>query len=116
MPFILTYQGNWADEIDLEGFMLIKDNSYEQYKAFVDTYPEILNEKLHMHVGTNEDTYYCLSDIGVKQISEDDMNAIINALGIRLYSGSAEYGPFPYIFDDINNWCDGKGIKYPDWN
>jgi len=115
MAYILTYQGNWADEIDLEGFMLMKDGLYEKYKNFIDTHPEILNEELSIYVGTNESTEYNLSDIDVKYISDDDMETIISALGIHLYSTYADYGPFPPVMDDISNWCENNGLPYPNW-
>lgn len=115
MAYILTYQGNWADEIDLEGFMLMKDGLYNKYKAFIDTHPEILNERINMYVGSNEDTHYRLSDLDVKYIPDEDMEAIISALGIHLYDNYADYGILPPIMDDISNWCDNKGLPYPDW-
>jgi hypothetical protein len=91
----------------------MKDELYGKYKNFIDTHPEILNEKLNMYVGTNEDTHYRLSDIDVKYISDEDMEAIISALGIHLYSAYAEYGILPNFLDDISNWCENKGIEYP---
>lgn len=73
--YMLIWKSNWADEMDIEGYMILPE---DKYKVFDDNAKKI--EKIHrgfsIGIGTNEDIDYrnpseLLEEIKVKEITED---------------------------------------------
>lgn len=87
---IVFYNGNWADEIDINGFWYTTKEEYEYWLKNLDNadYPYC------MYLGTNQDIVYenkeaILSDLKVKEITE------VQYESLKAIHWSSWYGDFP---------------------
>jgi hypothetical protein len=76
---LVKFDGNWADEMDIKGFEIVKK---EWWDKFVESLPE--NKPLSHYIGSNEEMEWTnkadyLRDFTVTEISEDEV-AILKKL------------------------------------
>jgi len=96
---IITWDSNWADEMDIAGFSIVSEQAAKDLK-------KKLNERktsFTICVGTNEDIEYSdgselLSELSFKKISDEDVKVI------RKYIGD-EFG-FTEFQDQVEYWDD----------
>lgn len=96
---IITWDSNWADEMDISGFSIVSDQEAKDLK-------KKLNERktsFTICVGTNEDIDYdngsdLLSELSFKKISDEDAKII------RKYVGD-EFG-FTEFLSQVEYWDD----------
>lgn len=73
--YLLTYADNWADEMDLDGHVVLTNERYNKFKRQLEKLVES-KEEIEFYVGTNEEIYYegeRLRDVySVKEISTSD--------------------------------------------
>jgi hypothetical protein len=57
---LVKYDGNWADEIDLQGFIVMTDLEWKAYKGAMD---HVYSERsFEVSVGTNEEVSFANAD------------------------------------------------------
>ena len=79
---LLTWKSNWADEMDIYGFVITTDHQWETYKKNV----KEKDEEFTLCIGTNEDIYYnngteLLSEISVSKLSDQEVDIISKNIG-----------------------------------
>jgi len=68
--YMVTYEDNWADEMDIDGHYVLKEDEYKEFqKALKET------KGFEFYIGTNEEIYYddndsVLSAIEIKEIDQ----------------------------------------------
>jgi len=79
---LLTWTTNWADEMDIQGFVVTTESEYEDWKIRME------NKKLdfEIYVGTNEGIEYSngnslLAEVDVENITSEEMNFILKMFG-----------------------------------
>ncbi len=78
---LVKWSSNWADEMDIEGFRIMKQEEWEAYKK------EVRKKKYFcIYVGTNEDIEYSsgedlLAEIKVKKITPEEERIIRKFIG-----------------------------------
>jgi hypothetical protein len=98
---IITWDSNWADEMDIAGFSIVSDKEAKDLK-------KKLNDRqtsFTICVGTNEDIEYSdgselLGELSFKKISDEDAKVI------RKYVGD-EFG-FTEFLTQVEYWDDGE--------
>ncbi len=95
---LVKYEGNWADEIYVKGFRIF---TQEEWDKFINAMPE--KSTFGFSVGSNQSIDYdgrqdFLRDVEVKEISDEDAEAVIRALGLSEYF--PQYGKFPEFYFD----------------
>lgn len=94
---LLKFEDNWADEIDCEGLMLLDEESYQKWVAWIDSLTVF-----DFSIGTNEDLQYAdknelMNHIKVKDITDEEAAVISKALDIHGTCGT--FGLFPMDID-----------------
>lgn len=82
---LITYHGDWADEMDVHGFFLTTQTRWNNYVEGVREHFENNSEHSY-YVGTNEEIIYesaemVLNDYDVKEISSEDAEVIKKYFG-----------------------------------
>jgi len=79
---LLTWNSNWADEMDIQGFIVTTQSEYDDWKTFLE------NKKLdfEIYVGTNEGIEYSsgaelLAEVDVEDITSEEMNVVLKMFG-----------------------------------
>lgn len=90
--YILKYEDNWADEMDIQSFVILNEedkiNFYDKAKNNLNK----LNKELVVSLGTNEEIIFkkgsdFIKKLKVKEMSETEANIIKN------YISKGNYGP-----------------------
>lgn len=94
---IVKWESNYADEMDISGFVLMDKADANIWKKKIKT----IEDQFTIYVGTNEDIEYgsgeeLLSEIKIQNISDAEYEAIINAVG-------KEFG-FTNFLDAVENF------------
>jgi hypothetical protein len=104
---LLIFKGNWADEMDIEGFDILSKEHWE-FKKLEANNTEFPQE---ICIGTNENVDYdsvkeYLSDFKVQEISDEE-EAIIRKLFVYLPLGQVPYlkGFAPDSFYEKHGQC-----------
>ena len=76
---LVNYNSNWADEIDIEGFVVMPSEEWNDIKLFLSKY----KVEFEYYVGTNEEIYYAdgieiLADYSTKSITEEEYKTLEN--------------------------------------
>lgn len=79
---IIKWDSNWADEMDIQGFVIVDAKAAKEFKDQLKT----VKNGFTVCIGTNEDIEYSngkdmLSDLTFEDLSEDEAETIINAIG-----------------------------------
>jgi hypothetical protein len=93
---LVKWSGNWADEMNVEGFVIMEDSEWKEYQETA----KKVNSPFSISVGTNEDIEYpngtaLLENIKAKKLTTDEAKTIIKFFGEY---GGQDY--FRYCLDD----------------
>jgi hypothetical protein len=99
---LVKFDDNWADEFDLEGFMIWEKEEWEQHKALA---LRCKNWPQESYFGTNEWTEWqsakqyldCFTEV---DLSPEEVLTMTKLFGDRMMNGYSNFGIFEYI-DDI---------------
>lgn len=104
--YLLSYVDNWADEFDVEGFIILTEEQVKTWKKALEMAGEYMSRghTYEFYFGTNEWIDYSnIEDFRVcfklSKISDNEVAFIRN----RLLGRYASYGIIPTI-EDIKNW------------
>lgn len=80
---LVKWSSNWADEMDIQGFSIMKKQEWEHYKKEV-----IKLKNFCIYVGTNEEIDYrsgedLLEEITIKKISPEEERLIKKFIGSK---------------------------------
>lgn len=93
-PYVLVlFEDNWADEMDLEGFKVMRKSEWEQTAAEFRESKENSESVIEFYFGTNEYNEYdsvddALACFTVTEMTDDDAEFLE-----KLFPGG--FGPFP---------------------
>lgn len=80
MKFILiNAENNYADEFDLEGFIVVKGEEAERALKLLEVFDKVPDQEINF--GTNESVYLHHTSWEIKELSELEYNVIISTLG-----------------------------------
>lgn len=88
--YILKYEDNWADEMDIQSFVILNEEDkikfYDKAKNNLDK----LNKELVVCLGTNEEIIFkkgsdFIKKLKVKEMSETEANIIKNYISKKYY-------------------------------
>jgi hypothetical protein len=93
---LVKWSGNWADEMNVEGFVIMEDSEWKEYQETA----KKVNSPFSISVGTNEDIEYpngtaLLENIKAKKLTTDEAKTIVKFFGEY---GGQDY--FRYCLDD----------------
>lgn len=93
---LLTWDGNWADEMDISGFAIVSESRWLKHKSDL----ENKTNRFYFYVGTNEEIEYSngkelLREIEVKYVTEDEAK-VVN----KLFGGEFGFTHFLEIDED----------------
>lgn len=76
---LVKYDGNWADEIDLQGFIVMTDSEWKTYKKAIEHFYSDRN--FEVSVGTNEEVQFADADdyfnsFEVKKITPEESETL----------------------------------------
>jgi hypothetical protein len=79
---IIKWDSNWADEMDIQGFVIVDAKAAKEFKEQLET----IKNEIIIGVGTNEDIEYAngkemLSDLTFEDLTEDESESIVNVIG-----------------------------------
>jgi len=79
---LVKWSDNWADEMDVEGFVILEKEEWESTKKRILS----IKEEFTMYIGTNEEIEYAngkdfLTNIEVKSLSPDEEKIINKFFG-----------------------------------
>lgn len=95
---LLRFNGNWADEMDVDGFVLMGKKDWDEYKEQVIS--QFGPNERSVSIGTNEEIIFSdadeyLNEITEIEVSEDQADFVVSIFG------STQFGTFPWLeFDD----------------
>jgi len=99
---LIIFNGDWADEMDVEGFMIVSEEcwKYKQLEWENTPFPQ------ELYVGTNEAIEYddikeYLRDFKVKEISDEEETVIRKLFGLN--SKFSNFGHVPLIEGTATN-------------
>ncbi len=91
---LITYRGNWADEITVTGWSL---QTEKQWKKYLETFEQVFKEEdeYSFGIGSNEQVEYdsfpeFKKAFQVKEISEEEAKVLIKHFG-KFYGFFPEY-------------------------
>lgn len=84
--YILKYMDNWADEMDIEAFVILNEEDKIEYYDKAKNNLNKLNHKLIISLGTNEDIIFekasdFIKTLKIRKISEIEANIIKKYIG-----------------------------------
>lgn len=79
---LLTWDSNWADEMDISGFAVVSESFWLNLKSDL----ENKTSSFYFYIGTNEELEYengkeLLSEIEVKYLTEDEAGVVKKLFG-----------------------------------
>jgi hypothetical protein len=95
---LVKYKGDWADELEVEGFWVTTKEEYEEWLI------EIKNSFPYTYyIGTNEEIEYesldsLQYDLSVKEITQEQFDNLKVVFG-----GSFGFFPDPEVFEEEDN-------------
>ena len=94
---LIKYEGNWADEMDLSGFMIMSESEWKNYLANWEKALDITPDFL-WGIGTNEEVEFDSFDsfsksFNVKEITNEEAELLEH---LFLNEAYGVYGFFPY--------------------
>jgi hypothetical protein len=100
---LLNWEGNWADEMDISGFGIMKREDWEDYKKMLENRGEFT-----FCIGTNEEIEYdngpaLLEEIEVRNITEEEYNIIQ-----KLFGGEYGFTDFLEVEEDYDDEDDDE--------
>lgn len=110
--YLLSYQDNWADEMDVEGFMILDTSQMIEWNETMTKARELFkNVSYDFWIGTNEEIEYDSFDefnrcFSRKKISAEVASTLKGTLGLE----DGHYGIIPTL-DDINNWIEDHELN-----
>ena len=86
--YLLTYSGNWGDEIDVDGFIIIDNN----YKNYITNYLTNYLYPIQVDIGFNESVDYdngeeLLQEITFQKITKNELKTIE-----KFFNSSNDFG------------------------
>lgn len=105
--YLLSYQDNWADEMDIEGFMILDTYQMVEWNETLVKVKEFLKSTTYdFWIGTNEEIEYDSFDDFIQCFSRKKISAeVACALKETLELENGRYGIIPTL-DDIGNWIE----------
>ena len=99
---LLSWDTNWADEMDISGFVIISEEKAKTWKEKVKNFKEYFN----LCVGTNEEIEYSngkelYDEVNSRKITQEEASIIEKYLG-----NSYGYTEFYNQLDDLEGWED----------
>lgn len=80
MKFLLIKaENNYADEFDLEGFIIVKGEEAERALQLIEVFDKVPDQEINF--GTNESVYLHHTSWEIKELSELEYNVILSTLG-----------------------------------
>lgn len=85
--YILNYEANWADEMNVEGFEIVDETEYQE---FLDVLEKFKNndsmESISFYIGSNEEMCYeskeaLFNDITIDEISKEEFDLLSKRFG-----------------------------------
>lgn len=113
--YMLTWQANWADEMNVNGFIILNEKEYEKFIENSKKASKSRNS-FEIGVGSNEDIYYenideLFDSIFIEKITEEEYEVFKNhdlisfgetrGIEIILYDEGKDY--WDYNEDDYDN-------------
>jgi len=100
---LIKWDSNWADEMDIEGFLITSKSSADSFKKQLKDY----DSSFEVYVGTNEDIEYgsgeeLLKELTFKKITEEEANVIK-----KFFGGSGGHTEFWSALDYLEE-CDDE--------
>lgn len=109
--YLLSYQDNWADEMDVEGFVILDTQQMIEWNETMVKVKELLkNTTYDFWIGTNEGIEYDSFDEFIRCFSRRKISAeVASTLKGTLGMEDGRYGIIPTL-DDINNWIEDREL------
>lgn len=84
--YVLKYEDNWADEMDIQSFLILNEEDKIKYYDKAKENLDKLNKKLIICLGTNEEIIFeksadFIKTLKIKEISETEANIIKKYIG-----------------------------------
>ena len=81
---LLKWESNWADEMDISGFVITSEDIWENYKKKV----ESIEDEFAIIIGTNEEIPYdngehLLEEISVIKLTNEEYDIIGKTIGFQ---------------------------------
>lgn len=99
---LVIFTGNWADEMDVEGFMFVSEAAWEyKQKEWANTeFP------VELGIGTNEELEYeklseYISEFKIQKVTEEEEQLIRKLFNMN--SKWSDFGHVPWIEGNANN-------------
>jgi hypothetical protein len=98
--YLVTWQDNWADEMDLEGFAIMTQDGWDKYE---EVYTNALKlGTVTLGFGTNESNEYdeeahFFSCLHKQEITPQDVDRLSGFFGLELDHSCRCYGFFPTL-------------------
>ena len=104
--FIMFYSGNWNDEIDVDGFILLNKTQMSYIVGFLKKF----KEPISISLGFGEDIEYengkeLLDEISFQEITTDECETII-----KFFGESNDFGD--NLMLSIKENAEEKGLKF----
>jgi hypothetical protein len=96
---LVKFDSNWADEMDIDGFMVMTQDEWDQYKAHTKKFFEQLGERSwSFGIGTNEEIEYeshdeFIRELKVEEITDVEYESLAHLF--KYYDGTVQFGFFP---------------------
>lgn len=95
MMYLIKFSDNWADEMDVEGFVVLSEEDKNECFDFL---KREYGEGGDVYFGTNQYKEYkslekILEQYDIDEISEDEAKLLENFFGKRIYYGYGHIGP-----------------------
>ena len=99
---LVKWDSNWADEMDVEGFLITSKSSADSFKKQLKDY----DSSFEVCVGTNEDIEYgsgkeLIKELTFKKITEEEATIIR-----KFFGNSGGYTQFWSALDYLEEWDD----------
>ena len=99
MKILLKFEGNYADEFDLEGFCVIKQEEWEKFAEYYHS----RTEEITCHFGSNQEMWWrngtnMLLDFKATVLPAEDLVVLIKYFG-KYRSASIGYTPFWSLYE-----------------
>ncbi|TFG99045.1 hypothetical protein E4H12_04075 [Candidatus Thorarchaeota archaeon] len=84
-PLLVTYNSNWADEMDIDGFYLTTQFRWDRFVERVNSHFKDKDDYTY-YIGTNEEIVYesvemLLSDFKVEEITAEEATLVLKLFG-----------------------------------
>lgn len=99
---LIKWDSNWADEMDIEGFLIISKTKADNFKKQLKDY----DSSFEVYVGTNEDIEYgsgeeLLNELTFKSITTEEAKVIK-----KFFGESGGHTEFWSALDYLEEWND----------